>query len=94
MADKDIIPVEVAPEFGSAGQPTGKYVFTVDNLHRFYYADFDAGRIERHLDACGYTYEQFRPMVSEMERQFHELQAPAPKDSAKKSPPAPEEPAE
>ena len=69
MADSNA-PVKVERELGSDGQPTGKYVFVVDDLHHYYYEEFDADRMERHLDGAGYTFREFRPMIAEMERQY------------------------
>ena len=92
MPDNEMIPVHVERELGSEGAPTGKYVFTADDLHHFYYPEFDADRMERHLDTVGYTYQEFRPMIREMERQFGELTAAPEKPAAKTSGKPPTDP--
>ena len=87
MADSNA-PVKVERELGSDGQPTGKYVFVVEDLHHYYYEEFDPDRMERHLDGAGYTYREFRPMIAEMERQHTELTATAPAKGRAKPQPA------
>lgn len=97
MANDDI-PVHVEREMGSDGEPTGKYVFEVNNLHKFYYADFDPGVMEVKLENAGYNHREFRPIIREMERQHDALQDAAILAKAKaptKKPVAPvEEPTE
>ena len=91
------IPVHVEREMGSDGEPTGKYVFVVGELHHYYEPNFDAGRMQRRLVNAGYEFHEFLPIINEMQRQYDELSdeqiLAAAKKSTGKKPPA-EEPAE
>ena len=75
MPDNSPIPVRVERELGSDGEPTATYVFTVNELHRFYRAEFDPGYMEAKLENAGYKHREFRPMIREMERQYEALKA-------------------
>ena len=67
------IPVHVAWETGSDGELTGKVVFVVNNLHRYYYADFDPRVMEANLENAGYTWRQIEPLIAELQRQYEAL---------------------
>ena len=67
------IPVHVAWETGSDGELTGKVVFVVNDLHRYYYANFDPGVMEANLENAGYTWRQIEPLIAEMQRQYEAL---------------------
>ena len=64
------IDVRVKRELGSEGEPTGKYVFTVDNMYRFYYAEFHPARMEWHLEQAGYPPRQIAAAVEDMGDQY------------------------
>ena len=91
----DTIPAVVERELGSDGEPTGRFVFIVDDLHRFYEPDYDPDRMEFLLEQAGYTYRQFRGIIRDLDAQFQALTPPPPKPAAargKKSAPAEEPP--
>ena len=69
------IDVRVKRELGSEGEPTGKYVFTVDNMYRFYYAEFHPARMEWHLEQAGYPPRQIAAAVEDMGDQYAVLAA-------------------
>ena len=88
------IPVNVEIELGSEGNPTGKFVFTVNNLHRYYYEDFEPEALEFQMEQAGYGYRDHRVMLREMERQFEELKAGPAEQPPAEQPPAEQPPAE
>ena len=76
------IPVLVEKEINSLGDETGKFVFVANDLHHYYCPDFDADRMEYHLEQAGYKHREFRPMLREMERQFEALAEPHEQDDS------------
>ena len=69
------IPVRVEREIGSDGEPTGKYVFVVNELHNYYETNFDPGRMQRRLVNAGYEFQEFLPIINEMQWQYEDLKA-------------------
>ena len=78
------IPVRVEREIGFEGNPTGKTVFVVDELHHYYEDEFVPGRMQRRLVNAGYSFHEFLPIINEMQRQYDELGAKPAETPAKK----------